>query len=873
MLESIKDLVGRTWRKGTRYAVNWLEDDGLDEPTAPADMAHGVETNPYRAFESFSHSLPHIAYAEEDGLFLLESPAQLASAVNPTRIEAVSFTLELTPLAGAGEDLRQSIKNILIQCPPRTGVQWIVFGDPRIKPVLGHFERQSTNPLYQRAAQRRVEYWSRASTSGIFPGQPYRLRTQRLLLCITFPVDDFESSYEIDRVITTRTAIEGILNKEQMQPRRWTPRDLIEWMDYMGAPHLFSESMAPHRSFNYNPKDPLRNQLISRDTVMRVRPKHLTFGTDQDEVACVRAMSAQEYPESTQLWRAAELLGDTFNTNNQYPCPYMITLGIITQDFDSRRQVAKMAGSRATTNAQSYMAQFLPEMAEKKKDWDNVNASFARGEGDCLMFHQVLLFAREAELDEAERCAEHVWRAQKFQLTTDRYMQFQGYLSSVPMCLTPSLQHDITKTERYYTKTLANAVDTTPVCGDWRGFGEPKIMLWSRNGSPMYVDFFANEAGNYNISVAAGSGAGKSVFGNELIRSIIAGGGRAFVIDAGRSYQKSCGLARGQFIEFTRGYTPNFNPFPMIQDLGDAEAFEDVVRMISGIVASMVAPERLLDDYERGICEEVVQEEVMSKGQNGSFTGVYERLIAFKSNQTGAPDPTAGAMAQSMRSYTENGIYGRYFRGGDPIQFTNDFVVLELDGLDNAAALQSTVLMIVMFQITQAMYADRSRRKLVLIDEAWSLMRAGATGKFVEAMYRRCRKYNGCATTITQSFGDYFVNPTTLAAYNNSDWRVALRQKPEAIEAAFTEKQLTGGDAVRRAMLSLSTVAGQYSEMLISGPQGWGVGRLIVDPFTLLQFSTKAEDYEAVKFYLDQGWSTVDAIEAVLQERRMKGKQ
>jgi conjugal transfer ATP-binding protein TraC len=169
------------------------------------------------------------------------------------------------------------------------------------------------------------------------------------------------------------------------------------------------------------------------------------------------------------------------------------------------------------------------------------------------------------------------------------------------------------------------------------------------------------------------------------------------------------------------------------------------------------------------------------------------------------------------------------------------------------------------------MYGDRSRLKLVLIDEAWSLMRDGATGLFVEAMYRRCRKYNGCAMTITQSWSDYFANATTMAAYDNSDYRYGLRQKAEAIEKAFAAKQFVESEAVHRAMLSLTTVAGQYSEVLVSGPQGWGVGRLIVDPFTLLQFSTKAEDYEAVKFYTDQGWSTTEAIEAVLQERSMKG--
>ncbi len=177
MFESIRDLLGRTWRKGTRHAINWLEEDGLDEPSAETDMAEGVEKAPYTAFESLSKTLPHLAYLEEEQVFLLESPPQLATRFNPARIEAVSFTLELTPLAGVAEGMRQSIKNVLIQCPPRTGIQWIVFGDPRIGPVLGHFASQSTNPLFQHGAQRRIEFWSKASTSVIFPGQPYRLRT------------------------------------------------------------------------------------------------------------------------------------------------------------------------------------------------------------------------------------------------------------------------------------------------------------------------------------------------------------------------------------------------------------------------------------------------------------------------------------------------------------------------------------------------------------------------------------------------------------------------------------------------------------------------------------------------------------------------
>lgn len=870
MLESAKDTLARHWRTFTRQAINWLEDDGLDEPDAAAGMADGVETTPYQTFDSLSAQLQHAGFMQEEELFLIESPTSLASKFNPVRVEALAFSLELTPLAGAGDGLRQAIKNIMIQCPAGTGIQIIAFGDPRTASVLKDFEAQTTVEDYRNTATRRARFWARASAKGIFPGQPYRLRVQRLVLCVCIPVDNFQHRHELEIVLNARTAIEGILQKEQMQPVRWHPEHFLQWMDYLGGPHLVDPETESGRTYSYNPKELLRHQVFSRDTVMRIRPKHLVFGTDEETV-CVRALSAREYPKETYLWQVADLLGDQLNANNQYACPYVITMGVMVQDFDARRQGAKVKGARATSNAESVMAKFLPEMGEKKADWDNITDSFGRGEGDALVYHQVLLFERPDDLESAQRSADLVWRSRKFKIEVDRYMQWQGWLSCVPMALTESLQADIKAVQRYHTKTIANAADTAPMLGDWRGFGQPRLQLWSRNGSPMNVDFFANTGGNYNVAVAAGSGAGKSVLGNEMIKSILAAGGRAFVIDAGHSYEKPCKQRGGQFIEFTQGeQAPSFNPFPMIQDLGDDEAFEDVVRMITGMVNSMAAPERHLDDYEKGIVEQVVQEEVAEHGRHGSITGIYKRLIAFKNNQTGEPDQEAGRLAQAMRSYTLEGVFGRYFTGENPVRFSSDFVVLELDGLNDAPRLQSTVLMIVMFQITQAMYQDRSREKIVLIDEAWSLMREGATAYFIEAMYRRCRKYRGQAITITQSFADYFRNQTTMAAFSNSDFLVALRQTEEAYEAAFKNEQFVATEGQKQMMRSLETVAGRYSDIMVKGPMGWGVGRLILDPYSLLQYSTKAEDFEAIRHYRSQGLSIDEAIIAVMRDRGLE---
>jgi hypothetical protein len=57
-----------------------------------------------------------------------------------------------------------------------------------------------------------------------------------------------------------------------------------------------------------------------------------------------------------------------------------------------------------------------------------------------------------------------------------------------------------------------------------------------------------------------------------------------------------------------------------------------------------------------------------------------------------------------------------------------------------------------------------------LIDEAWDLMSTGSSGNFIEAGYRRARKYGGSFFTATQSVDDYIKSDTAQAAFLNADW-------------------------------------------------------------------------------------------------------
>jgi conjugal transfer ATP-binding protein TraC len=65
----------------------------------------------------------------------------------------------------------------------------------------------------------------------------------------------------------------------------------------------------------------------------------------------------------------------------------------------------------------------------------------------------------------------------------------------------------------------------------------------------------------------------------------------------------------------------------------------------------------------------------------------------------------------------------------------------------------------------------------------------------------------------------------------------------------------------------VSTEHGHFSEIYIHSPVGSGLGRLLLDPFSMLVYSTRAEDFEAIKRLREQGLSVSEAVERLLIER------
>jgi len=811
-----------------------------------------------RAAPAFSEQLPYTTWRESESVFYLEG-------ASPGSVDGVGFVLELCPQTGATEQMAAILGSLVAACPKGAGLQISLFATNQLDDHLAAYEalRPDTG-LFRKFAARRAAFYRAGARGALFASRPYQLRHVRIALSVVLSCADLADMGRLQQLLALREAMTATLKSVYLFSHVWDAADLINWCALVLNPQEMIHGRPPRLA--YDPEAELRHQILAADTLHRVAPEGLRFGLPElGNETVVKAFSVRNYPASHGLHGMAALLGDGFQPNLGVPSPFLITLGVRTLDYDATRHAVTLKSARATQNASSQMARFQSDLVEKKRDWDLAQRAFDAGGSLVQLYHQVLVFAPREAHARAEHAVRAVWRARGFELMPDTYMQVQALLASLPLTLSPALQHDIAAARRFSTKTLANAVNLAPLLGEWTGHGAPVIPLFGRRGQAMGIDLFSNTAGNYNAAVVGTSGSGKSAFMNEIALSYLSTGARVWIVDVGRSYQKLCHAVGGAFIEFGDESHFSLNPFALVEDI-DAD-----MEMLRPVVAQMVSPNAPLDQYQLSWLDIAIRAVWYDHGRDATLTQLAEHLKTACKDEDDRCDPRVRDMGVQLFPFTADGAYGRFFAGGPPLDLDRDFIVLELEELKAKKDLQAVVLLMLMYRITREMYLTRERRKLVIVDEAWELLRGVTTGEFLEAGYRRARKYNGAFITGTQSIEDYTKSPAANAALENADWVFMLRQKPESLAALEASQRLPMNETIRAMLRSLQTEHGAFAEVFVYCPMGYGVGLVIFDPFTLLLASSKAEDMLAVDAYRRRGLSTEDAIEHVLADRRAPG--
>jgi conjugal transfer ATP-binding protein TraC len=824
------------------------------------DAEHAEDARPRLMLDMLSDWLPYRVYDPQSRLYV--------------NARSKGFVLSVTPLIGADERTGEILGQFFSEgLPPGACLQVLHLASPRISRIVAPWfaPRYIQGGVYEAIARHRARrlygmVWRSASDDA-----PFHARHHQVIVSVGIPAAKAVPNEEL---VQTREGLIAMLKSLNLGVAEVGPQELIALIDDLTSPTTAPQDDA----VPYNPNDPIAAQAIRRDIELVVHEDRMhlkterfratgalndgvpEIGTVYPDTFDVRHFGARNMPPRWAPWECARLIGDLFTDKLRFPCPTATMLCLVYPDQEAAAAKAGFKFMRTTSLAGTRSARFLPRLAEQSAEWSHVQAELQEGRRLVRVFYGLTTFSPAGLGDRHERAVKSIYKAAGWDLADERYLQIQGLLAAMPLTLADGLAADMERLKRFRTLLSTTAANIAPMQGEYLGSEHPHLLFIGRRGQPFFWSPFENEAGNHNVAICGKSGSGKSVLLQEMCAALRGAGAKVVVIDDGRSFEHSVKLQGGRFVEFTMKAGFCLNPFSMIdadRAAQDEDYRLDCFGMVKAIVGQMARHSAALTDTERGLIDRAVNTVWNDLGAGASITAIGEALDS-------SGHDTAADLATALGPFMAGGTYGAFFEGEASLDLDSDFTVFELSDLASREELRSVVLSAIMFMTSQAMTrSPRSVRKLLLIDEAWSMLKGGSMGEFVETYARTCRKYGGALATATQSLNDYYKSDGATAALENSDWMLILQQKPETIADFRRAKRLDMDDRTETLIRSLKRQGNAYSEVFIKGPETETIGRLVLDDYSATLFSSSPQTFAAIDAEIARGHQLADAIERV----------
>lgn len=762
------------------------------------------------------------------------------------------FILEASLLLGASEETATILTSIIIDIlPSNADLQFLLWGSDKIGHILDEFEteRSKRGEIFEWLAKKRTDYLKNGAYKSLVQQGIFVLRNFRLFICVSIPAKQ-EQDFAND-LIRLKEDVSSSLMSIHISTRSLVVEEFISVMNDILHP---STNVYPTKR-NWNQYDSLSTQLVDPEFCTHINKNSLKI-ENNDEVWEVRALSIKEYPEKPVLWKMEDAIGQLYNISRQIPSSFLFsfTIRMMNQEKESFGNLVKSYDTKQ--NAKNTSDDDLMSYISKKYyDIQFVRERLSQGDKIVKTSCNLILFSKEKDAPGTERKVRDLYQANGWTLKKTSYLQFQSFLSCLPMRMTEGMFEDMKKFGRLRTMTAFNAVNVSPLIGEWKGTETPILLLPGRRGQVTGFSPFDNKEGNYNIAIAAASGKGKSVFTQDYITGLLGSGGRVWVIDIGRSYEKTCRELEGTFIEFSPNVPICLNPFTHIKN------FDESLELLKPLMAAMARPTSGVTDEENVYLEKSIKAAWQESGNKTTISTVANWL----KNQDAK---ACHDLSHLLYPFTKEGMYGRYFEGEANINLDKEFIVLELQALEKMRVLRRIVMMLLMFQVSQVMYlGGRTQTKTLILEEIWKHFKGKSDGMsdFIEECARTVRRFTGSLVAVAQSINDYFENSTTTAVFDNCDFKIVLGQTEEAIDQLKKKDRFAMNPMIERMYKSLRKTD-EYSECIIKSPSGSSVHRIILDPYSRILYSSKGEEFDAVNSLQKQGYSLREAISKVAEK-------
>ncbi len=394
------------------------------------------------------------------------------------------------------------------------------------------------------------------------------------------------------------------------------------------------------------------------------------------------------------------------------------------------------------------------------------------------------------ELQFVQHKIENIFGQQMIFTKVASSQQEQGMNSTMPQCSDHLQIRRNMNTGAISTSFPFTSADLTQEKGILYGIN-------MHNNGLVIFDRFSLE--NANMVVFAKSGAGKSFTVKlEALRSMMVGT-EVLIIDPENEYQKLADAVGGTYIRLSLSSDVRINPFdlPKVVDAEDAnDALRANLVTLHGLFRLMLGggqlspneeadlDQALIDTYARA---GITSDPLTHTAPPPTIINLYDTLLHMGG--------TGPGLANRLRKYT-SGTFAGIFSQQSNIDINNQMVVFNIRDLEDE--LRPVAMYIVLNHIWNITRANQKKRMLI-VDEAWQLMKYEDSASFLFSLAKRARKYYLGLTTITQDVEDFMSSKMGRAIVNNSSMQLLLKQSSSAVDVLSDVFKLTSEERKRLA--------------------------------------------------------------------------
>ena len=468
-------------------------------------------------------------------------------------------------------------------------------------------------------------------------------------------------------------------------------------------------------------------------------------------------------------------------------------------------------------------------------------------------------------------CTEQIESAGDCKVNAGTFRQQQLWESILP------LGRDVQAQVRKYP--TVNAADMLPLvgtkCGSPTGvpfaFADPSRTVELLN---LYDDLHPN----HTLLIAGRSGSGKTMTANVLMSHCLAAGARAFVIDRAGHYQTLSRLIDGaQQIEIGAEGSPYaLNPW----DVPDpAKVPREKVAFLIALHQVMMGR---LDGQQLGMLASGIRAvygkaAALGAAPTESMLREELRAQADEAQKADAPEIAAALrnLADQLGEYCGEGTYAYLLDRPTTVPLDSPLVIFD------TRACPESQLQLVMFQVMEYVTGTVQRhwakhradavkpgapmflgRSMMLIDEAWHLIRRDETGEYANDLARRARHLGLALIVMSQQLSD-FNTDYGKALVRNSAQQLLLAQNPQEIPFIAETVELSEREAAELGRLK--TIKGRHAQMLwLNGARGHGKVTLRVGPTEYWAFTSDPTEVamrdQAIAQHDDNVWAAINTL-------------